>query len=406
MSEQKNKTVVFFAFPIVMIIWYFAFVAFDYVFEFIVMSNLGIQAHEIEQLRQDSEDKTLITEARNLGFKSLLFPSLYDSGKWKELALSYHVAPLGPQPITMLYGCNEGYGQVRYKSDRFGFRNDDSLWDAKNIDIALVGDSFVHGACVDEDKTIGGRLTSLGFKVLNLGTGGNSPIHYAAITKIFAAKIKPSYIIVVFYANDNVQDEFSSIYNKLFILNEAKYFKNDCDNGIGQCELSDNLQSIYKESDRLIVAELDKNGKTEPVAKLIDRITYHAKLSTIRGALFQLLSRTTKAFAHEELPYGSKVAIETAINLCETAHCVPLLVYIPNSEFWRPDPYSKNYAKLLKQHAENHGGVFLDMTSPLAPLGLQAYAIKGPHLSPDGYKIVASEIGQALRVRSRMLLNE
>ena len=36
-----------------------------------------------------------------------------------------------------------------YKSDRFGFRNYDEIWDKQNIDYLFIGDSFTQGACVE-----------------------------------------------------------------------------------------------------------------------------------------------------------------------------------------------------------------------------------------------------------------
>ena len=54
--------------------------------------------------------------------------------------------------------CNEsGYFAI-YHSDRYGFNNPDNEWDKKQIDFFLVGDSFVHGHCVNEPDTIGGNL--------------------------------------------------------------------------------------------------------------------------------------------------------------------------------------------------------------------------------------------------------
>ena len=59
--------------------------------------------------------------------------------------------PIGTHPIENILYCDEGYGLIKYKSDRFGLRNNDSNWDniLKHEAIFLVGDSFTHGACVE-----------------------------------------------------------------------------------------------------------------------------------------------------------------------------------------------------------------------------------------------------------------
>ena len=51
------------------------------------------------------------------------------------------------------------------------------------------------------------------------------------------------------------------------------------------------------------------------------------------------------------------------------------------------------YGKALKQYASSAGVSFYDSTLPLQALGDEkAYSIKGVHLSPLGYKVVADGI--------------
>ena len=44
--------------------------------------------------------------------------------------------------------CNEDDFYSTYTSDRHGLNNPDHVWDEKKLDIVLIGDSFLHGACV------------------------------------------------------------------------------------------------------------------------------------------------------------------------------------------------------------------------------------------------------------------
>ena len=54
--------------------------------------------------------------------------------------------------------CNEnGYYSI-YQSDQYGFNNPNSEWNKEQIEFLLIGDSFVHGNCVNEPDTIGGNL--------------------------------------------------------------------------------------------------------------------------------------------------------------------------------------------------------------------------------------------------------
>ena len=66
--------------------------------------------------------------------------------------------PLGGVSKKITVGSNEGGEYSVYQSDRYGFNNPDSEWDKKEIKFILVGSSIVHGACVNENDTIGGNL--------------------------------------------------------------------------------------------------------------------------------------------------------------------------------------------------------------------------------------------------------
>ena len=47
------------------------------------------------------------------------------------------------------------------------------IWDLKNIEVIIVGDSLVHGACVDDNFVINRLLSkNLNKEVLNLGIQG------------------------------------------------------------------------------------------------------------------------------------------------------------------------------------------------------------------------------------------
>ena len=45
--------------------------------------------------------------------------------------------------------CREQLNYSIYKSDRYGFNNPDQVWDKNKLEYLFIGDSFVHGSCVD-----------------------------------------------------------------------------------------------------------------------------------------------------------------------------------------------------------------------------------------------------------------
>ena len=123
-----------------------------------------------------------------------------------------NIFPLsGVSKTKTMFLCNEnGYVPI-YQSDRYGFNNEDFLWDTKDIDYLLLGDSFVHGKCVANNSNIQNILGTLSGKVvLNLGYTGNGPLtEYAALSE-YIKLVKPKKILWFFYeGNDllNLQQE-------------------------------------------------------------------------------------------------------------------------------------------------------------------------------------------------------
>ena len=168
---------------------------------------------EIEKSRKIKDIK-LKEIAISEGYSPFVFPTYIDSNN----ILSRHLVRKGfsmlaglPNKKTFL--CNEGYGMIRYKSDRFGFRNENVNWN-KDIDDLFIGDSFVAGSCVNNKNTLSyiyGKHNNR--NSLNLGVIGNNPLHYEVTANIFIPQFTPKNIYIVFYAND--YGKFRSHLNKI-----------------------------------------------------------------------------------------------------------------------------------------------------------------------------------------------
>src|ERR1039458_800133 len=98
--------------------------------------------------------------------------------------------------------CNESGTYAVYKSDRYGFNNPDELWDKRFVDIAIVGDSFVHGYCVPADYSLGGQTRQRIPATLSLGMGGNGPLMELATLSEYASLVRPKIVIWAYYEND------------------------------------------------------------------------------------------------------------------------------------------------------------------------------------------------------------
>src|SRR6185312_3912927 len=89
-----------------------------------------------------------------------------------------------------------------YLSDQHGFNNAPGLYVPDQLDAAVIGDSFAHGACVPPGQDVAGRMRARGVKALNLGIGGTGPMIYLAVQREYAKPLRPKKVFWLFYAVD------------------------------------------------------------------------------------------------------------------------------------------------------------------------------------------------------------
>ena len=76
------------------------------------------------------------------------------------------VLPMGITALADNYYCNETGQYANFATDRFGFRNENAIWD-DDVDIVAVGDSYTMGSCLSDDKSIVGNIRQSGKKICN-----------------------------------------------------------------------------------------------------------------------------------------------------------------------------------------------------------------------------------------------
>lgn len=370
--------------------------------------------NSFELHRQKVEDSVFRERLLSQGAQPVFFPDLIDRNELiTQLANQLDVAPLGPQPSTFLYYCNEGYGMVNYISDRFGFRNSDEVWD-KEDKVFVIGDSFVHGACMPkESNTITGQMHEVG-NVINLGSGSNAPIHYAAIAKEIVSQFEPKKVIMVFYPNDNISDqrynEESYFYKYYWNRRPSSYFESEPP----ELTLNSNLKSFYESVGSVLYKsisgsyEISDDFLKEPsqyqlsLQELFETIdsewqfvsginSSNLRLNNIRTAIRFLLQHRGA-----DLPFAAQLAIDELARVC-SGSCTPAVAYIPESKLRRPDARADFFAEQLATYSEARGIKFVNTAPNLRSRDeSDIYALKGPHLSPLGNKLVADMISAEL----------
>ena len=142
---------------------------------------------------------------------SNVYPVTFPKHKLNKIKNTSELFPLSGISKSKTVFCNESGEYSIYKSDRYGFNNKDIIYekfDKKRI--MLIGDSFVHGACVNEDENISSYLNKLNIYSFSISYGGNGPLLELASLVEYINIIKPE-VIIWFYSE-----------NDLFDLNQEK----------------------------------------------------------------------------------------------------------------------------------------------------------------------------------------
>ena len=278
-------------------------------------------------------------KAKKLNYKFLMYPDfIANNQKTFRIFNKNKFYPLATQPNTKTYYCNEGYGLIKYNSDRFGFRNEDNNWD-RDIDTFLIGDSFIHGACVNNKYTISSKLSNLTRRnIINLGTSRNGIDDYYALLK-FQSEIRQrkrvkGKTIVFFYANDlNSSKKLSSRLAREFIPENIFLNKNT----LG---LNKKYQDAYEKSRKELGNIIAKNDRN---------IRYYlinsSKFSSLRRRIRQLnnTERKNKKLSCEfKLDNTIYDLAKHIANLEKENKGTYLVAYIPSSSYWRPSCTQKN----------------------------------------------------------------
>ncbi len=385
-SQVKYKLLMFF---LTLIIIYIFGVIGDYLLHLKQYSKRK-DANEIITLRKQNEDRKFIAEAKSQNYVRLIYPYLIHKIPEIEKKFIKDIVPIGAQPNKYVYDCNEGYGLTKYKTDRFGLRNNDNIWDnlelTKKEKILYIGDSFVNGDCVDDKYIISNNLND--FYNINLGLSGNDPYTYSSLSKIFIPVVKPKYVVLIFFENDNSPD------GKVFLKNlkikdiHSRYIKNSN----GKIKLSNEIIKIVENIENYIL-NIQKNKISGSRPNIFNRASRYFSLPTIRNTIKEMY-----IYYFFKIPESTKLSIDILNEECKIYNCIPIYGFIPSSSFWEPSSIGLKYKDSIEKYLNKNENNFIDFSNIIKNIGEnKAYAPKGTHLSPDGYKSISITINKFIK---------
>tara|TARA_B100000989_G_scaffold298696_1_gene289228 strand:- start:1881 stop:3104 length:1224 start_codon:yes stop_codon:yes gene_type:complete len=350
----------------------------------------------LKKLRKNAINETI--KLKKEGYLPVVNPNVLLKNHKNSRMKSWF--PLAGKSNSKTYlSCDEGYGVVKYNSDRFGFRNNDENWDKifKEYSTLFIGDSFIHGYCVHSNNTIPKTYEKLSGKLtFNLGMGNNNPYNYIATIKYLiepliknGAMINEVYLI--FYTNDNVNiNPFTE--NKL--LEAPSLIKDSNDEKNLKIETS----NIYNQKMLSAIENVIEIENPSPLPSFLEpfRVNFinfkaNLKLSNLKNYITLISERKKESVIQKDYSYSSPTfkALKYLKEIC-TGNCVPKVGVIPNSKNWNPDSEAEIYIKYLENISKKIEIDFVDISLALDSNYLKDYAPGGGHLSNEGYQKTSS----------------
>ena len=136
---------------------------------------------------------------------SLLLRKTKENERHSFLSLdNQEILPLGGISSVATVHNPESGQWVVYDSDEYGFRNPAGTWNHDKFDLAVIGDSFAHGAGLVDGGDYASLLRSSFPTSVNLAGGGNGPLIILATVREYCRRLKPRFVVYFYYEGNDL----------------------------------------------------------------------------------------------------------------------------------------------------------------------------------------------------------
>ena len=272
--------------------------------------------------------------------------------------------------------CNENGYYAIYESDRYGFNNPDEEWDKTSVEYLLIGDSFIHGSCVNRPDDISSILRNLSKKpVINLGFQGVGPlIEYALLKEYFPNNVKK--ILWFYYEGNDLVDLNRELKSNLLI----KYFSED--NFLQHLKLKQDL------IDKTLIEFINNEKSKKDISKL--KIFFNKFKKILK------LSTTRELFLPKHQPGKDFIKIISKVKkFAENNNSELYFIYLPEYSRYKYKSKNTSYSN-IKSIIQSMDIKFINIDQEVFqnipnPLSLFPFELPG-HYNVNGYNEAGKKI--------------
>lgn len=140
--------------------------------------------------------------------------------------------------------CDELGVPVLYDGTGYGFNNPPGVWASDSVPLAIIGDSYTQGVCVEPGLNFPDAMRRRWPGLVNVGVSGSGPLSQLGLLKEYVAPLRPRTVLWVYYEGNDLID--------LSLEEGDEVLPRYLDAGFTQ-----DLMARQPELDRLIAAHLD-----------------------------------------------------------------------------------------------------------------------------------------------------
>jgi len=314
--------------------------------------------------------------------------------------------------------CREDEELTVYQADENGFRNPPELYTRQQtFDAVLMGDSFTHGACVDDGYTIADQLRRItGKSVYNLGYGGTGVAHNLGAYIEYANAKNPANAVLLLLEGSSISrllnDEMPNPHARDYIedqtaqgLTQQRAHKRNVLDSIVRLEtLKLALKTIEGADMRDGTLQPGRNTWLRSVVEPIYRSRIFRLFFNIENTLLRNPRAGGKIPDCRRLNEAAPALKKTFDYLQSRSSAQGGSLYvglIPAARYWTPDFPDCEY-EMMKTLTTEAGGRFIDLVADISKLQnpnrlyAQRSRWSSNHFNRDGYRFVAERIAEAL----------